>query len=156
VIQSVTLKKWQVRHGFHQCEITKLHVAHTETLWKIKCGIGHIHFHKCSKFGMVIIKHKKRPADSQQYYQTETWWCHCGSHYTLCSKEMKTSILVILTSFKTTTTTTVLQPPGLCLGLPGWAGTRKVKPIWIYWSKRQWVAVASAGPYTNLHLAPDR
>ena len=25
-----------------------------------------------------------------------------------------------------------------------------------YWSKRQWVAVASAGPYTSLHLAPDR
>ena len=23
--------------------------------------------------------------------------------------------------------------------------SRKVKPIWIYWSKRQWVAVASAG-----------
>ena len=37
---------------------------------------------------------------------------------------------------------------GICPGLPGWAGTRKVKPvrvkpIWIYWSKRQWVAVAS-------------
>jgi len=44
----------------------------------------------------------------------------------------------------------------LCLGLPGWAGTRKVKPIWFYWSKRQWVAVASAGPYASLHLAPDR
>jgi len=43
-----------------------------------------------------------------------------------------------------TTTTTILQPPGLCLRLPEWAGTRKVKPIWIYWSKRQWVAVASA------------
>ena len=25
-----------------------------------------------------------------------------------------------------------------------------------YWSERQWVAVASAGPYANLHLAPDR
>jgi len=30
---------------------------------------------------------------------------------------------------------------GICPGLPGWAGTRnvktrKVKPIWIYWSKR--------------------
>jgi len=25
---------------------------------------------------------------------------------------------------------------GICLGLPGWAGTRRVKPIWIYWSKR--------------------
>jgi len=24
--------------------------------------------------------------------------------------------------------------------------TRQVKPVWIYWSKRQWVAVASAGP----------
>jgi len=34
--------------------------------------------------------------------------------------------------------------------------TRKVKPIWIYWSKRQWVAVASAGQYANQHLNPDR
>ena len=25
-----------------------------------------------------------------------------------------------------------------------------------YWSKRQWVAVASAGPYASLHLAPHR
>jgi len=25
-----------------------------------------------------------------------------------------------------------------------------------YWSKRQWVAVASAGPHASLHLAPDR
>jgi len=25
-----------------------------------------------------------------------------------------------------------------------------------YWSKRQWVAVTSARPYANLHLAPDR
>jgi len=30
--------------------------------------------------------------------------------------------------------------------------TREEKPIWIYWSKREWVAVASAGPYANLHL----
>jgi len=53
------------------------------------------------------------------------------------------------------TTTNILRLSGFCLGLPGWAGTRKVKPkpIWIYWSKRQWVAVASAGPYASLHLA---
>jgi len=25
-----------------------------------------------------------------------------------------------------------------------------------YWSKRHWVAVASAVPYANLHRAPDR
>ena len=35
------------------------------------------------------------------------------------------------------------------LGLPKWAGTRKVKPIWFYWSKRQWVAVATSGPYVS-------
>ena len=28
--------------------------------------------------------------------------------------------------------------------------TRKVKPIWIHWSKRKWVAVASARPYDNI------
>jgi len=49
---------------------------------------------------------------------------------------------------------------GVCPGLPGWDGTRKVKPgrvkpIWIYWSKRWWVAVASAGLYASLHLIPD-
>ena len=36
------------------------------------------------------------------------------------------------------------------------AGTRKVNQSGFYWSKRQWVAVASAGPYASLHLAPDR
>jgi len=38
----------------------------------------------------------------------------------------------------------------LCPGIPRWPGTG------FYWSKRQWVAVASAGPYASLHLAPDR
>jgi len=44
----------------------------------------------------------------------------------------------------------------LFLGLPRWAGTRKVNQTGFYWSKRQWVAVASAGPYASLHPAPDR
>ena len=51
---------------------------------------------------------------------------------------------------------------GICPGPPGWAGTGtrkvkpgRVKPIWIYWSKRKWVAVASAGLYASLHLIPD-
>jgi len=47
----------------------------------------------------------------------------------------------------TTTTTIVLQLSGFCL---------KPKPVWNSWSKRQWVAVVSAGSYANLHLAPDR
>ena len=41
----------------------------------------------------------------------------------------------------------------LCLVLPGWAGTRKVKPIWILLKQE---TVASAGPYARLHLAPER
>ena len=41
-------------------------------------------------------------------------------------------------------------------GQPGWAGTRKVNQSGFYRSKRQWVAVASAGPYASLHLAPGR
>jgi len=44
--------------------------------------------------------------------------------------------LGVKTTTTTTTTTTISQPPGLCPGLPGLAGTRKVKPVWIYWSKR--------------------
>ena len=34
------------------------------------------------------------------------------------------------------TTTTVLRLSGFCPELPRWAGYRKVKPIWICWSKR--------------------
>ena len=41
---------------------------------------------------------------------------------------------------------------GKLFGTTRWAGIRKVKPIWIHWSKRQWVAVAPAGPYANLYL----
>jgi len=48
---------------------------------------------------------------------------------------------------------------GLFPGLPGWAGTRKVKPIWI--SLKQETVTGSgiswaAGPQASLHLAPDR
>jgi len=35
-----------------------------------------------------------------------------------------------------TSTNTHTRLMALCLGLHRWAGTRKVKPIWIYWSKR--------------------
>ena len=65
-----------------------------------------------------------------------------------------------MATHRTHTCTTVLQPSWILSGTTrvSWhqkGKTRKVKPIWIYWSKRQWVAVASAGPYANLHLDPD-
>ena len=40
----------------------------------------------------------------------------------------------------------------LCPGLP-WVS--RYQKSGFYWSKRQWVAVASAGPYASLHCAPD-
>jgi len=42
----------------------------------------------------------------------------------------------------------------LCPGLPGRASTRKVQNNLDFTEAR--VAVASAGPYASLHLAPDR
>jgi len=42
-------------------------------------------------------------------------------------------------------------------GLPGWADTRKVNPIWFFLKQETVsVSVALAGPYASLHLAPDR
>jgi len=41
---------------------------------------------------------------------------------------------------KPTSTHTHRRLTALCPGLPGWAGNRKVKPVW----KRQWLAVAPA------------
>jgi len=47
--------------------------------------------------------------------------------------------------------TTHTRLTALYPGLPGRAGTRKVKPIWIF-LKQETVS----GPYASLHLAPDR
>jgi len=41
-------------------------------------------------------------------------------------------------------------------GLPGEPVPERQNQYGFYWSIRQWVAVASAGPYASLHLAPDR
>ena len=43
----------------------------------------------------------------------------------------------------------------LCWNLSGTTRVSRVKPIWIYWSKRWWVTVAYAGLYASLHLIPD-
>jgi len=50
----------------------------------------------------------------------------------LCSPLAPRSLQV---SEPATSTQPFHDPLGFCLGLPRWAGTRKVKPMWIYWSK---------------------
>ena len=41
-------------------------------------------------------------------------------------------------------------------GLPGWAGTRKVKPIWILLKQERVSGGGISWAYASLHLAPDR
>ena len=41
-------------------------------------------------------------------------------------------------------------------GPPGWAGTRKVKPIWILLKQETVSGSGISWAYANLHLAPDR
>ena len=41
-------------------------------------------------------------------------------------------------------------------GLPGWAGTRKVKPIWILLKQETVSGGGISWAYASLHLAPDR
>jgi len=55
-----------------------------------------------------------------------------------------------INSNKSTHTHTHARLTAICPGLPGWASTRKVKPIWILLKQE---TVASAGQYASLHLA---
>jgi len=74
-------------------------------------------------------------------------WSTCRSDWRLASLHFavqKTTVLI------------KVQQQSQQQELPPSAGTRKVKLVGCYWSKRQWVAVAPAGPYAILHLAVDR
>ena len=41
-------------------------------------------------------------------------------------------------------------------GLPGWASTRKVKPVWILLKQETVSGSGISWAYASLHLAPDR
>jgi len=62
----------------------------------------------------------------QQYSSTTQMYNHISSTIIYCT----------CTSTHTHHTQPFYGPLGFCPGLPWWACTRKVKPIWIYWSKR--------------------
>jgi len=61
-----------------------------------------------------------------------------------------------LSCCSTHTHKSVLWPSRLFPGLPEWASIRTQNQSGFYCSKRQWVALASAGPYVNLYFALDR
>jgi len=138
----------------------------------------------CSSVCTIDYQQQQRPAGfllSTLWAGDISWqqWarCRCGAAGTSAQQQMWTvshsqmmeepehrlvwfvgSLCVVFHRTVTfnTDTHTHTRLMALCPGLPGWAGTRKVKPIWICWSKRQWVVMASAGPCASLHLAPDK
>ena len=61
------------------------------------------------------------------------------------------SLLVLGVARYTHTRLTALFP-----GLPGWAGTRKVKPIWILLKQETVSGGGISWSYASLHFAPDR
>ena len=62
----------------------------------------------------------------------------------------------VIRSLVTTFTHTHTRLTALCPGLPVWAGTRKIKPIWILVKQLTERALASAGTCAGLQLTPDR
>ena len=97
--------------------------------------------------------------DNDERHMMTYWPTSEASHSWSCDKlfwQFLSWLKSSLSYCTSTNTHTHSRLTALFPGLPGRAGTRKVKPIWILLKQRQWVAMASAGPYASLHLAPDR
>jgi len=60
---------------------------------------------------------------------------------------------ILIRSFMVYTHTPVWRP--FVQDYPGEPAPERQNQSGFYWSKRQWVEVASAGPYASLHLTPD-
>ena len=72
----------------------------------------------------------------------------------LASAAMAISVRIYYIQHTHTHTHTSLT--ALCPGLPGWAGTRKVKPIWILLKQETVSGSGISWVHASLHLAPDR
>ena len=70
---------------------------------------------------------------------------------TALSRILKENIYETHANIHTHTSLMALFP-----GLPGWAGTRKVKPIWILLKQETVSGSGISWAYASLHLAPDR
>jgi len=108
-------------------------------------------------------------ADSQPKSIGLVWWLvatrhsvyihyknRVDSHNDCGHGDSTTNIIVVIITNIIIVDATHARLTALCPGLPRWAGNRKENQSGFYWSKRQWVAVASARPYANLHIAPDK
>jgi len=66
---------------------------------------------------------------SESFYDlSNSMTFHDLPSFQVCSTTTTTATANATATATTTTSTTILRPSGFCLGLPTWAGTRKVKP----------------------------
>jgi len=128
-----------------QCNAT--HPSDHSHLFPLKCHLILLSYGPC----LTSVQHTTLHTTAVQSPSHYQWYVLIGKHWY--------QLLV----FTTTTTTTTI----LCSPLRTFSGTtrvsryqkgkmRKIKPVWIYCSKRYWVAVASTAPCANLHFTADR
>jgi len=113
---------------------------------------------------MVIRKGRSRRLDlcniNMQHYFLVVFWLANLHYINVINNNNNNNNNDIDWIEHTYTHTTILQPSCILSGTT-WVRwhqkgkTRKAKPIWIYCSKRQWVAGASVEPYANLQLGLD-
>ena len=84
-------------------------------------------------------------------HQQMTFWHPHIFQCSDCTRSLKYTALI-----KTHTHARARALNGPFSGTTRVSRTRKVNQSGFYWSKRQWVAMASAGPYASLHLTPHR
>jgi len=88
---------------------------------------------------VLLLGHPGNPGQSPEGCKMCACVCvrACVSVYTRKQypSSQKSAVIIYLSWGKYTHTQSFYCSSGICPGPPGWAGTRKVKPIWIYWSK---------------------
>jgi len=112
--------------------------------------------HNTSRMRKVVVKVTRvtrRPVFTEMSENT-TSACCCLSHR--CKKTLERKIFKNIKNALHTHTYTHTRLTALFPGLPGWAGTRKVKAIWILLKQETVSGSGISWAYASLNLAPDR
>ena len=136
----------------------------TEADWDVSVTAAMVVLLQCMVAGMILVvcmrqRHQElgslaSASEHLQYIQTTaslTKWAFHDTIYNERTNERTNARKHARTHAHTHTRLTAPFP-----GLPGWAGTRKAKPIWILLQQETVSGSGIAGPYASLHLAPDR
>ena len=107
---------------------------------KCCCALNYIHLLMSQQVSTNVLYSITASCSCSKF--TPVWritiWCQWLAPWTL---SVKNYVATLIGSRETHNTQPFYCSSGICPGPSGWAGTRKVKPgrlkpIWIYWSKR--------------------